>query len=41
MDAFEELAKTAGYTDLLVCVTKYRAGLNPRDHHVQHCSRPL
>jgi hypothetical protein len=27
-DNFEELAATTGYTDLLVCVTKYRAGLD-------------
>jgi hypothetical protein len=30
MDNFEELAVTAGYSDALVRVTKYRSGLDPR-----------
>jgi hypothetical protein len=30
MDNFEELAVTAGYTDALVRVTKYRSGLDPQ-----------
>jgi hypothetical protein len=29
-DDFEELAVTAGYSDALVWVTKYRSGLDPR-----------
>jgi hypothetical protein len=29
-DDFEELAVTAGYSDALVWVTKYRSGLNPK-----------